>query len=40
MGRFPMFIITLGCTRLLHCGTLAYTKLLEKLNREDPGLQD
>lgn len=39
-----MFIITLGCTTLLHCGTLgwssAYTKLLEKLNREEPGLQD
>lgn len=40
----PMFIVTLGCTMHPHCGTLgwssAYTKLLEKLSREEPGLQD
>lgn len=40
----PMFIVTLGCTTCPHCGTLgwssAYTKLLEKLSREEPGLQD
>lgn len=39
-----MFIVTLGCTTRPHCGTLgwssAYTKLLEKLSREEPGLQD